>query len=83
MTQSNPEQRAEAARLLAHVTKGDAGWHDEQRLLKLLPALLADAEALAARETMDEARRARVRRPVPARLVLDEHGSLWRERADV
>jgi hypothetical protein len=51
VTQSTPEQRAEAARLLA-LRANDGTWYPAyadagERLLTLLPALLADAEALA------------------------------------
>jgi hypothetical protein len=51
---STPEQRAEAARLLA-LRAGEC-WYPEyadagERLLELVPALLADAEALAAADT--------------------------------
>lgn len=58
MAQTTADHRAEATRLLARVVEGRADWFDEQRLLELLPALLADAEALAARERADEVRRA-------------------------
>ncbi|HEV7213995.1 MAG TPA: hypothetical protein VGP33_02640 [Chloroflexota bacterium] len=56
MTQSSPEQRAEAARLLA-LRDGDIWWPSYEEwgdlLLSLLPALLADAEALAAIEAAE------------------------------
>ena len=52
MTQTTAEQRAEAARLLALYTARKGCWSDDvaDQLLALLPALLADAEALAAIE---------------------------------
>lgn len=58
MTQTTAEQRAEAARLVALYAARKGCWSDDvaDQLLALLPALLADAEALAARE------RAEVRR---------------------
>jgi hypothetical protein len=56
MAQSTAEQRAEAARLLA-LRAGECWWpeyeHAGERLLSLLPALLADAEALAAIEAAE------------------------------
>ena len=60
MAQTDAEQRAEAARLVALHTSGAGWWSDDvaDQLLSLLPALLADAEALAARERADEVRRA-------------------------
>jgi hypothetical protein len=66
MTQTTTEQRAEAARLLA-LRANDGTWYPAYAdagdlLLTLLPALLADAEALAARERADGVRRARVQR---------------------
>jgi hypothetical protein len=65
MTQSSPEQRAEAARLLA-LRDGDIWWPSYEEwgdlLLSLLPALLADAEALAAIEAQGERTRAALTR---------------------
>jgi hypothetical protein len=70
MTQSSPEQRAEAARLLA-LRDGDIWWPSFEEwgdlLPDLLPALLADAEALAAIEAAEVRRAARPGRHGTAR----------------
>ena len=82
MTQSTPEQRAEAARLLA-LRAVDGCWYPDyerwgDQLLVLLSALLADAEALAARERADEVRRARVSRPVLQQPNFNQRWHDWR-----
>jgi len=66
MAQTNAEQRAELADIVRQLQTGAAWWGSPEgaraRLLELLPALLADAEALAAIEAQQDRTRAALTR---------------------
>jgi hypothetical protein len=79
MTHSSPEQRAEAARLLALRADDDIWWPSYEEwgdlLPDLLPALLADAEALAERE-----RAGKYASPTPTPADVEAGRAVWTER---